>query len=60
MFHFSTASKSALRPAQPPIQWIPEILSLGVMRLGDEADHSLPSSSEINNTQIYTSIPPCV
>jgi hypothetical protein len=32
---------------QPPIQWIPGDLSLGVKRPGREADHSPPSSDEV-------------
>jgi hypothetical protein len=27
-------------PTQPPIQWVPGAISLGVKRLGSEADHS--------------------
>jgi hypothetical protein len=33
--------------AQPPIQWVPGDLSLGVKRPGREADHSPPSSAEV-------------
>jgi hypothetical protein len=33
-----------LGPTQPPIQWVPRVLSPGVKRLGREADHSPPSS----------------
>jgi hypothetical protein len=32
---------------QPPIQWEPEALSLGVKRPGRETDHSPPSSAEV-------------
>jgi hypothetical protein len=39
----------ALGPTQPPIQWIPGALSLGVKRPGREADHSPPSSAEGKN-----------
>jgi hypothetical protein len=31
---------------QPPIQWVPGALSLGVKQLGREADHSPSSSAE--------------
>jgi len=31
---------------QPPIQWAPEVLSLGVKRPGREADRSPPSIAE--------------
>jgi hypothetical protein len=47
IFLFTTASRTALGPTQPPIQWVPGVLSLGVKRLGREADHSLPSSAEV-------------
>jgi hypothetical protein len=36
-----------LGPTQPPIQWVPGVLSLGVKRPGREADHSPPSSAEV-------------
>jgi hypothetical protein len=32
---------------QPPIQWVPEALSLGVKRPGREDDHSPPSTAEV-------------
>jgi hypothetical protein len=40
IFLFTTASRTALGPTQPPIQWEPGALSLGVKRPGREADHS--------------------
>jgi hypothetical protein len=40
---------------QPPIQWVPGALSLGVKRPGSEADHSLPSSAEV---KVSGAIPP--
>jgi hypothetical protein len=43
----TTASRTALGPTQPPIQWVAGALSLGVERPGREADHSPPSSAEI-------------
>jgi hypothetical protein len=46
-FLFTTASRTALEPTQFPIQWVPEALSLGVKRPGREADHSPPSSAEV-------------
>jgi hypothetical protein len=42
-----TASRTALKPTQPPIQWVQGALSLGVKRSGREADHSTPSSAEV-------------
>jgi hypothetical protein len=47
IFLFTTASRTALGPTQPPIQLIPVALSLGVKRPGLEADHSHPSSAEV-------------
>jgi hypothetical protein len=47
IFLFTTASRMALGPTQPPIQWVPGALSLGVKRLGHEADHSPSSSAEV-------------
>jgi hypothetical protein len=44
---FNTASRTALGPTQPPIQWVPGAHSLGVKRPGSEADHSPPSSPEV-------------
>jgi hypothetical protein len=46
IFLFTTASRTALGPTQPPIQWVSVALSLGVKRPGREADHSPPSSAE--------------
>jgi hypothetical protein len=46
-FLFTTASRTALRPTQPPVQYVPRSLSLGVKRQGREADHSLPSTAEV-------------
>jgi hypothetical protein len=45
IFLFSTASRTALRPTQSPIQRIPAALSLEVKRPGREADHLPPSSA---------------
>jgi hypothetical protein len=36
-----------LGPTQPPIQWVPGALSLGVKQPGHEADHSSPSSAKV-------------
>jgi hypothetical protein len=54
----TTTSRTTLGPTQPPIQWVPEALSLGVKRPGIEADHSPPSSAEVKNEWSYTSTPP--
>jgi hypothetical protein len=56
VFLYSTASRSALRPSQPPIQWVPGTLSLGIERLGREGDHSPSFSVEVNNGGAISSI----
>jgi hypothetical protein len=43
----SPVSRMALGPTQPPIQWAPGSLSLGVKWLGHKADHSPPSNAKI-------------
>jgi hypothetical protein len=57
IFPFTTVSRMALGPTQPPIQWVPGTLSLGAKRPGREADHSPPSSAEVKNASSYTSTP---
>jgi hypothetical protein len=57
IFLFTTASRTALGPTQPPIQWVPGALSLGLKRQGREADHSPPSSAEVKEAWSYTSTP---
>jgi hypothetical protein len=47
IFLFTTASRTALGPTQPPIQWVPGALSLGIKRPGREADHSPPYIAEV-------------
>jgi hypothetical protein len=56
-FLFTTAFRTALGPNQPPIQWVPGALSLGIKWPGREADHSPPSSAEVKNSWTYTSTP---
>jgi hypothetical protein len=53
-FLFSMSSRPTLGPTQPPIQWLPRVLSRGVKRPGREADHSPPSNAEVKNTWRYT------
>jgi hypothetical protein len=57
IFLFTTASRTVQGPTQPPIQWVPRELSLGVKRPGREDDHSPPSSAEVKEWS-YTSTPP--
>jgi hypothetical protein len=48
IFLFTTESRTALGPTQPPIQWVPGALFPGVNRPEREADHSPPSSAELS------------
>jgi hypothetical protein len=58
IFLFSTASRTVLVPNQPPIQWVPGVLSLEVKRPGREADHSPPSSAEVKKcVELYLHSP---
>jgi hypothetical protein len=54
---FSRRTLFPLRPTQPPVQWVPGALSLGVKRPGRGTDHSPPSSAEVKNASSYTSTP---
>jgi len=47
IFLFTTASRTDLGPTQPPIQWVPGALSLGVKRRGREAANSPTSRAEV-------------
>jgi hypothetical protein len=58
IFLFTTASRTALGPTQPPIQWVPGALSLGLKRPGRKADHSPPSSAEVKEcVELYLHYP---
>jgi hypothetical protein len=58
IFLFTTVSRAALGPTQPPFQWVAGALSLVVKRPGREADHSSPSSAEVEVAWSYASTPP--
>jgi hypothetical protein len=47
VFLFDAASRLALGPTQPPIQWVQGAVSLWVKRAGRETDHSPQSSAEV-------------
>jgi hypothetical protein len=57
LFLYATTSNLSLGPTQPFVQWVPEALTPGEKGLECEADHSLPSMTEVTNVWIYTSIP---
>jgi hypothetical protein len=49
IFLYSTASRPALGPTQPLIQWALGALPAEVKRQGHVADHSPPSNAEVKN-----------
>jgi hypothetical protein len=57
-FIFTTSSRLALGPTQPPIQWVSGALSPGVKRLGREADQSPPITAKVKKMWTYTSTLP--
>jgi hypothetical protein len=57
IFLFTTASRTALGPTQPPIQWVRGALSLGVKQPGREDDHSPPSSAEVTMSWAIPPLP---
>jgi hypothetical protein len=57
-FLFSTSSRLAVGPTQPPLQCVPGALSPGIKWQGREADHSPPASAKVKKMWIYTSTPP--
>ena len=46
------------QPTQPPIQWVPGALSLGMEQPGQETDQSPPSKANGKNEWANTCIPP--
>jgi hypothetical protein len=54
---FTTASRTALGPTQPPIQWVTGAIFLGVKRPVRETDHSSPSMPRSKNEWRYIPIP---
>ena len=59
-FLFSKTSRPALGPTKPPVQWGPRgegDLSLGVKRLGREADYPHVSGSDSKNKQSCIPLP---
>jgi hypothetical protein len=60
IFLFFTASRPTLGPTKLPIPWVPGTLSPGVRRQGREADHSLPSCTEVTEGGAISPLPPYV
>jgi hypothetical protein len=58
IYLFTTASRPALGPTQPPVQWVTGALSLEIKRPERETDHSPPPSAEVKNARSYTSTLP--
>jgi hypothetical protein len=57
IFLFTIASRTSLGHTQPPIQWVPGALSLGVNRPGREADHLPPSNAEVKKCVELSTLP---
>jgi hypothetical protein len=60
IFLFSTATRPALEPTQPPIRCVLAAVSPGVTRQGREADHSPPSNAEVKNGGATPPFPLCL
>jgi hypothetical protein len=52
-----TASRPALRPTQPPMQWLLGALSLGIKQQGWEVDHAPQSITEVKIAELQYSLP---
>jgi hypothetical protein len=58
IFLFTIASRAALGPTQPPSQWVPGVLSVGVKRPVCAADHSPTSSTDVKEwVELYIHSP---
>jgi hypothetical protein len=49
IFPLASVSRPALRPTQPPVQWVTGSIPEGNAQPGRDADHSPPSSTEVKN-----------
>jgi hypothetical protein len=59
-FLFSTSSRPVLGSTQPPIQWVQGAVPPGKKRLEREADHTPPTSADVNKMWKYTSTLPII
>jgi hypothetical protein len=50
---FATASRLALGPVQPPVQWVPRVLYLLIKWLEHEVDHSPQPNAKVKNMELY-------
>jgi hypothetical protein len=58
IFLFTTVSRTALGPTQPPVQWVLGALFLGVKRPVREADHLPQSSADVKEcVELYIRSP---
>jgi hypothetical protein len=58
-FPLASVSRQALGPSQPPVQWVPGGPFVGTKaRPGRDADHSPPSSAEVENEWSGRHTPP--
>jgi hypothetical protein len=58
IFLFTTTPRTDLGPTQPPTQWVPGAVSLGVKRPVREADHSPQSGVEVKEcVELYLNSP---
>jgi hypothetical protein len=51
-------SRDDMKPIQPPVKWVPEVLSSKLKWLEFEGDHSTVTSIKIKNVRYYVSLHP--
>jgi hypothetical protein len=60
IFPYSTAPRPVLGSIQPPIKWVPRVLTPEIKRVEYEADHSPPSNAEIKSGGDILHSPACL